>query len=300
MTEMLELHRVAFETPPAPAANVGPVSSLVWIPIDKLRIDPLYQRPVARRGEQNIRRIVERFSWSLFSPLVVCCRPGGLFAIVDGQHRAIAAKVHGGIPQLPCMIIAGTPEDEARAFAVINGQVTSVLPTQIFYARIASKEPEALAVKEACDAAGVRVLKTSHGGFKVGQTLAISAIETAYRNVGRDTFITAMMCIVDTGDGNAGYLRAPVIRAMSGALKENPVWRDAGEALFVAIEGAGIRAMYQAAMLKRAKQGGQIHAHMHTRICAVLEKTLGSGKEKSDESESDDGRQRQICRGDAA
>ena len=53
---------------------------------------------------------------------------------------------------------------EARAFAIINGQVTSVLPVHIFHARLLAGEPEAVAIDACCMSAGVEVIRRGHHG----------------------------------------------------------------------------------------------------------------------------------------
>ena len=39
----------------------------------------------------HLRRIAEQFDWRLFAPVIVAPIEGGLFAVIDGQHRTHAA-----------------------------------------------------------------------------------------------------------------------------------------------------------------------------------------------------------------
>jgi hypothetical protein len=53
---------------------------------------------------------------------------------------------------------------------------------------------------------------------------------------GRETLITALQCITQTAEGNAGFVRATIIEALCEVLDANPSWRDAGDALLRAMD----------------------------------------------------------------
>lgn len=275
---LIPLHLIAFDSALAPSTDTGPKGDLRWLPLSALVIDTQYQRAVGKDGRANIRRIVEGFSWSLFSPLVVSRREGGVFAVIDGQHRALAALAHGGIDSVPCLVISASEATEARAFAIINGQVTAVLPTQIYHARLLGGEPKAVALQRACDAAQVRVQKTPMGYYKAGDTLAIGTLEACMRRYGDATLITALQTITQTGNGNPGYVRAPIILATCHVLSENPKWRDAGERLFTAIETVGVGAMYLLAQRKKGEQGGSLRAHYADELIRTLSRAFAATK----------------------
>jgi len=273
--ELLNLHAIEFEKPIIPQSDLGIAGKLKWLNLGLLRIDPRYQRPIGARGRKNIRHIVEEFDWSLFSPIVVAGRPNGFFAIIDGQHRAIAAWTHGGIHEVPCLIIVGDERAEARAFAIINGQVTAVTPTQIHAARVMAGEPAALELDKVCQAAGVTVLRTPRGAYKVGETFAIGALETCLSKFGRDTLITALQCVTETGDGNAGMLNKACIMAFSDVLDRHRDWRDAGEALFKAVESAGgIASMLRVAKRLQNSHGGSVQKNLIRAVEGALAQTM--------------------------
>jgi hypothetical protein len=68
-----------------------------------------------------------RFSaeWAKFSPVIVAPVEGGMFSIIDGQHRATAAMLRG-IEKVPCEIVHIDRARQAEAFAAINGNITRV------------------------------------------------------------------------------------------------------------------------------------------------------------------------------
>lgn len=273
--ELLELSAVVFDKPIIPAVDLGIPGEVAWIRLGLLRIDPRYQRPIGARGRKNIRHIVEEFDWSLFSPLVVARRPGGIYAIIDGQHRAIAAWTHGGIVDVPCLIIEGDERAEARAFAIINGQVTAVLPTQIHAARVMAGEPRALEIDEICSAAGAKLLRTAKGAYKAGETFAIGALESCLEKYGRDTLITALQCVTETDEGNPGFLSKPYIMGFCDVLHRHKDWRDAGEALFEAIERCGgIPVFARLARRLQAENGGSFQKNVLRAIEGSLKQAM--------------------------
>ena len=240
--ELLSIDQVAFAPPfpnPAPTDAVG---ELAWLDLGDLFIDPRYQRPVGPKGEKNIRQVIENFSWNLFSPLVVARRPGGRYAVIDGQHRAIAARTHGGIEKVPCLIINGDPSDEAKAFSVINGAVTAISPVQIWHARLVAGDVPAIMLQRVFDAVGVKVLRSPRPNADMlkGETVSIDAFEKAFRIHGREPFELALRTVVDTKDGNPGYLRGPLIRATTDVLASHPEWVARPKDVLRAIRTVGI------------------------------------------------------------
>lgn len=271
-SELLPLHKATFRWPPVPSPTVGIPGELEWLGLAVLRIDPRYQRPINAAGLKTIAAIVEGFDWSKFSPLVVARRPGGLFAIIDGQHRATGALTHGGLDHVPCLIISGGPEAEAAAFAIINGQVTAVTKTQIHVARVMAGDKRALRLNEIAARGGVTIVKNPKPIWKVGETIAVGTLETCLKRFGEEALITALQCITETGDGNAGQVRGPIVQGICYALSLRPDWRDAGERLFQAIETVGIRGIYATALKVKAAKGSQGAEWVH--VTAVVRELL--------------------------
>lgn len=275
---LLPLHALVFQAAPEAAGDLGTPGELRWIDLQDLYIDTSYQRAVLAPGRKNIGRIVKGFNWALFSPLVVAERAaaaGGRrrYAIIDGQHRALGAKTHGGIDALPCLVIHGGPEMEAKAFSIINGQVTAIPATYIHAARVRAKEPDALALDAACKTAGVRILRSCNGtlGMKVGDTMAIVTLEACLSKFGRDVLITALQCVTETHDGNPGFLNQTVIRGLCYVLAANKRALNAGERLFKAIETAGgIKVLHHRAQVRRANASGQVLTHFIDHVRGAL------------------------------
>lgn len=274
MTTLLKIPTISTDKKLVPA-NPGTPGVLMMVPLGKLLIDTKYQRPVGERGARNIRQIIENFSWACYSPLVVS-RRGEKFAVIDGQHRAIAAVTHGGIKEVPCLVITdATPEIEAKAFTIINGHVTSMMESHLFYARVAAKDPSALATLKACEAANVKILKMPTQAYKVGETLSVMTLERCLKKFGHDTLVTSLQTITETGNGNPGFVRAPIFHGTCEVLTESPYWRDAGEKLFKAIEKVGIPGLYTMAMREQAQVGGGLRLIYAKHLRVTLQRELG-------------------------
>lgn len=215
------------ETPFSP----GPVPQLLWISTEEFVVDQTYQREIGRRGHANIQHIAEHFDWSKFAPVIVAPVEGGLYAIVDGQHRTTAAILRG-IERVPCQVVQADRAQQAAAYAAVNGNITKTTPQQLFHARLAAGQKEAQELADVCSAAGVEISRRNLilAKMKVGQTQAVGALSRCLREYGRETLITALQCITETADGNAGFVRATIIEGLCEALHGSS-WRDAGESL---------------------------------------------------------------------
>jgi hypothetical protein len=224
---------------PAPtlAFAPGPVPMLQWIKTDLLVVDTEYQREIGRRGAANVNQIAEHFDWSKFAPVIVAPVEGGRFAIVDGQHRTTAAMLRA-IEEVPCQVVQADRAKQAAAYAAVNGNITKTTAQQLYHARLAASDPEAIEIAKICSSADVEILRrnVSQSEMKAGQTQAIGALARCAKLYGRDTLITALQCVTQTSDGNAGFLKATIIEALCQVLHDVPAWRDAGDALLRAMD----------------------------------------------------------------
>ena len=78
---------------------------------------------------------------------------------------------------------------------------------QLYHAKLAAKDAHALALADVCAAADVEILRKNliRSDIKKGQTHAVTALSRCLTLYGRDTLITALQCITQTADGNAGF-----------------------------------------------------------------------------------------------
>lgn len=166
---------------PAPLdvpASPGPAPMLQWVEIAALRIDDAYQRPLTVAGWKAIRQIAENFQWSRFSPLLLAPIEGGLFAVIDGQHRAHAAAL-AGIASVPAQVVQVGQAEQGRAFVWVNGQNLRVNAYQIHKAKLAAGDPAAARADRAVAAAGCRLMtgNASSAQKKPGNVYALALIQ---------------------------------------------------------------------------------------------------------------------------
>ncbi len=276
MTDFITLSAEPFRAPDG-AAEPGPAPMLQWLKIADLVVDPSYQREIRGTGRRNVQAIAAAFAWHKFAPVVVAPIEGGKYAIIDGQHRATAALLRG-FEQVPAQVVICDRSAQAAAFSAINGQTTRVTPQQVHAAAVAAQDPEALAIDEACTRAGVKILRYPVGkanGLKPGETLAAGEIRSAYQLYGGQTLETSLRCIVSTGEGNAGMVVRDTIRAFCNVFAAVPPWRDAGEALFDALDDFDLGAELARARDAKKEKGISAASLLQRAIVGHLSRRLG-------------------------
>ena len=157
MSEFEPLNIAHYQQPTTPLSD-GAAPYMDWIEARRLVTDKTYQREISRAGSINVERIAEYFEWAKFSPVIVAPVEGGMFSIIDGQHRATAAMLRG-IEKVPCEIVHIDRARQAEAFAAINGNITRVSAQVVYYARLTGKDPEAEEMARVLSAAEVTVCR---------------------------------------------------------------------------------------------------------------------------------------------
>lgn len=170
-----------------------------WVRPTTLLVDETYQRGISSRSIKLIGRIVANWDWARFKPPVVAVTAGGL-EVIDGQHTAIAAASHGGIAEIPVMIV-GAPDmaDRARSFIGHNLDRVAITPAQLHAANIAGANPDALVVERVCRAAGVNLLKRQPNcdGYNVNDCQAYQRVYRLVINRGPGAATTILKTLAD-------------------------------------------------------------------------------------------------------
>jgi hypothetical protein len=161
------------------------------------------------------------------------------------------------------------PAQEARAFAAINGQVTSVMPTQIFHAELAAGGEQAAELVALCAQANVRILKTPRKPMRPGDTMAVEMLRFCRGRYGAECLVAALRLVTETGDGNAGYVRAGIIRGGCEALAGRAV--RPLEPLLNRVAAGGVPQLYKAALRIRDLDGGALWIHYATQLTKRLD-----------------------------
>ncbi|MDW9773041.1 hypothetical protein GOA89_14905 [Sinorhizobium meliloti] len=183
----------------------------------ELWVDESYQRGLSDRSMRLIRKIVGEWDWTAFKPPVVVEVEGRL-QVIDGQHTAIGAVTHGGIEQLPVLVVtAERQEMRAQAFVRHNRDRIQVTPTQLHTALVAAGDEDALTIAQVCARAGVTILKNAppFARFKPGETMAISTVAAL---VNRRHAAGARRVLETCVKGGAAPVSAAMIRAVEHLL----------------------------------------------------------------------------------
>lgn len=147
--------------------QVGPQNgappSLEFVSVDRLEVDPAYQRATdGPHSQKIIVGMVKCWDWSLCQPLVVSRRPDGRMMILDGQHRHAGAKRRGDIAHLPCVVLAGIDvPGEAKTFVNLNTKRQRLSQADVFNGMLAAGDENAKETAEMIAAAGWRIVRSS-------------------------------------------------------------------------------------------------------------------------------------------
>lgn len=173
-----------------------PQPMLIWAEIEALVIDPRYQRDITPKGKSAIMRMARDWDWRKYQPILVAPTFGGKMAVVDGQHRAHAAAV-AGLTKLPAMTVAMTLAEQASGFTAVNRDRVTVDALSIYRAALAAGDPDAIAIRTAVEAAGVRVATSTPSALakKPRIIYAIGLLKRMTKN-GEAEAITAGLCAI--------------------------------------------------------------------------------------------------------
>lgn len=258
-----------------PPADTGDKPQLMWLPIAKLRVDPSYQREIFGRGAKNIRDIASTFRWTHFEAVTVAAVQGGVYAVINGQHRTIGAALRGA-DEVPCLVVQATKAEQAAAFEAINTKMTAVTPMQLHAARVESGNKAACELDKVCRDAGVIVCRypVALNKAKPGETMAVGQLARMLRLYGADVLSAALRCITQTRKGNPGWVRAQIISAICSALEGEPAWMANDANLLRAMWKFDYAAQYQAAVKRSADGEGSITSMLLEAVCDHLDEHL--------------------------
>ncbi len=129
-----------------------------------LNVHPAYQR---RAIETKIKAISAEWSWVACGALIVGERSGEYW-VIDGQHRALAAKRRADIDLLPCIVFeTERVEQEAKGFLDANTGRKPVSSIDKFRASIAAGDQNARHVDSVFKELGITTRSTTAGPMQI-------------------------------------------------------------------------------------------------------------------------------------
>lgn len=237
--------------------------SLEYRPIADLLIDATYQRSIDTGPSQKLIRTVARdWDWGLCQPLVVAKREDGSLWVIDGQHRLAAARLRADIYDLPCVVLPSrSADDEAKAFVALNQQRRALTTMDLFKAALLAGNTEAVAIRDAMDAAGLTLANTSNtDSWKPMQIINIGGMQRCYRSHG-DRVLRASLAI--GAQGFAGQqLRyfGTIFPGIAAAVAKDSVRHDADMlALIAEVLGGGSQQHWLRDIRQTMASGGDLN-----------------------------------------
>ena len=191
------------------AGTVGPISDtadLRMVELSKLTIDRDYQRRVSESGRSRIMKIIKGFSWARFGALILSELPDGRLAVIDGQHRAIAAALLS-LQEVPAIVVR--ERDQARQamdFVGINTVRTTVASIDKFRARVAAGDQDAVLVAEALTELNINTDVAAGCALKVRETRAVATLEKLQKRFGRGVVFTTLETLIEAQPNQPGLL----------------------------------------------------------------------------------------------
>lgn len=257
--------------PVTPADQPAPM--LDWVPIAKIVMDDEYQRDLKPNNWAAIKRIAANFQWSRFSPVLLAPIEGGLYACIDGQHRAHAAAICG-FERIPAMIATVSRAEQARAFVHVNGSQIRVSSHQVYRAALAAHEPWAVTCKNAVELAGCRLMmnnSTLAKDKKPGEVFCIALIRKLVEAGKADAVTEGLRALRVYSPENvaiyADYVLTPWLTAVAadphfiGADLVNVLRRRSPYQIIEAAERAAAVERKPVAVMKRQFFEAQIRQH---------------------------------------
>lgn len=183
------------QQPPRYLPVTGTMPSIEWVPVEALSIDHTYQRTTD--NDTSLRLIIHiasKFDWRLCTPLVISRRADGTRVIIDGQHRWLAARRRGDIPQLPCCLFHyESSQEEARMFILANRSRKPINRLDDYFAALAAEDEDALEIHQLVTDSGLRVTRrTSPGAPPAGEIAFTGSIAIAIRKFGPEIALAAL------------------------------------------------------------------------------------------------------------
>lgn len=174
-----------------------------WIPPEELSLDASYQRSTDNHASQRlILSIAANFDWRLCMPLVVSRRADGTFAVIDGQHRLLAARLRK-MDDLPCVVFTyENPEEEAKMFVAANRSRKAMNRLDDFHAALAAGDSDAHQVRQLVEDAGLTIARnTASASWKPGEIAFTASIASTLSKHGAAIVSAALTNIAEAFPG---------------------------------------------------------------------------------------------------
>lgn len=267
MTELRRIEPISTPVSDSPALDLGQVPELRWVPPTSLLVDENYQRDLGKRSWNLIRAMIEKFAWRKYKPPIVVEVNNGLHC-VDGQHTAIAAASLS-LDLIPVFVVGGTTLNErADSFVAHNRDRIVMSALDVYRAKIASGDPDAIDTQEVCRLAGVRIRQCQpNGKILVGDTNCVGTIQRLVKRRGVSKSKEILESFVRGARGPIGPAEIDAVEAIMVVARPETT----SEQLSRAIRALGDRGVIESKMLAASQRKPQKHV-LFEMYCSLMDK----------------------------
>ena len=255
----------------AVSSDLGQKPELMWVAMDKIRVDHNYQRELR---SQRVAQILREFNWAHFQPVMLAEQEDGTFAVFDGQHRVAAARAHPSITEIPAAVVrvAGSKE-EADAFLGVNINRTAVTTVEKFWAGIEAGNEAMLRVQAVLQKAGCEVIQAV--GVKPGanKTNAVTAVDRSIQRYGEAATAEACKALAAAWSKDAGALGAIFIQALARLFRNNK-GTISFERVVQKLRSSDRKTLAAQAETLRKIGGGDAALNLSKALCEIYNKQL--------------------------
>lgn len=255
---------------PLPSPNLGVKPELRWVAPSSLLVDEAYQRDLHRRSHALIRSLIKNFAWRKMKPPIVAEVEGGLHC-VDGQHTAIAAATLQ-LEAIPVFVVAADSLIErADAFVAHNKDRIVMTTMDVYRARLAAGDPDALDVQRVCDRAGVSLkLINPQSKIMIGDCASVGKIQGLVRRQGPQKARMVLEALVQGGRAPIGSAEIEATEAAMLLVRPATTLPE----MAATIRAIGDHGVLEAKM--EAAIDGKTHKHvLFNAYIKILEKQTG-------------------------
>lgn len=165
--------------------------------LEDLHIDESYQRDLSR---DLIERIKHEWDPAACGAIVVSRRVNGDLYIVNGQHRAAAAK-EKGLAEILAQVIVGLSSKEEAELRLMGNTRRSDTAQERFRAQVAAGHPESIAIQQIARQFGTRINPAPDQKAGIN---SVGAVEDLYRWDDKGMMLTAVLETVHEAFGYIG------------------------------------------------------------------------------------------------
>ncbi|WP_439604536.1 DUF6551 family protein [Shinella sp.] len=255
----------------AVSSDLGKKPELMWVSMERIRVDHNYQREIR---PQRVAQILREFNWAHFQPVMLAEQEDGTFSVFDGQHRVAAARAHPEVSEIPAAVVrvAGSKE-EADAFLGVNINRTAVTTVEKFWAGIEAGNEAMLRVQAVLARAGCEVIQAAGVKPASNKTNAVTAVERSIRTYGEAATVEACKALAAAWSGDTGALGAIYIQALARLFRNNK-GAISHERMVQKLRASDRKTLAAQAETLRKIGGGDASVNLSKALCEVYNKQL--------------------------